>query len=201
VKRNILGVLALQGDFAAHARVLDSLGEDVRLVRTPRDLEGLDGLVIPGGESTVMSRLCERYGLLEPLRERLQNGLAAFGTCAGLIFLAKRLEGEARTFTQSTLGALDCTVARNAYGAQRESFQTSIEVPLLEGSVEATFIRAPRVVQSGEGVEVLASFEGSPVVVRQGAILGCAFHPEIAGEARLHQLWIGNIFLDRGGKE
>jgi len=193
VKRNITGVLALQGDFAAHARVLESLGQDVRLVRVPSDLELLDGIVVPGGESTVMSRLCERYGLLEPLRQSVQNGLPAFGTCAGLIFLAKRLEGEAQTFEQSTLDALDCTVARNVYGAQRESFQTRIEVPLLDGSVEATFIRAPRVVQSGEGVEVLARFENSPVVVRQGSILGCAFHPEIAGETRMHQLWIAGI--------
>jgi len=193
VKRNICGVLALQGDFAAHARVLESLGQDVRLVRVPRDLEELDGIVIPGGESTVMSRLCERYGLLEPLRGAIRGGLPAFGTCAGLIFLAKRLEGEAQTFEQSTLAVLDCTVARNAYGAQRESFQTQIEVPLLNGSVEATFIRAPRVVQSGEGVETLARFENSPVVVRQGNILGCAFHPELAGETRLHQLWIAGI--------
>jgi len=193
VKRNISGVLALQGDFAAHARVLESLGQDVRLVRVPNDLAELDGIVIPGGESTVMSRLCERYGLLEPLRAAVRGGLPAFGTCAGLIFLAKRLEGEARTFEQSTLDALDCTVARNAYGAQRESFQTPIEVPLLNENVEATFIRAPRVVQSGAGVEVLARFENSPVVVRQGNILGCAFHPEIAGEARMHQLWIAGI--------
>jgi len=201
VKRNILGVLALQGDFAAHARVLESLGQDVRLVRVPSDLEGLDGLVIPGGESTVMSRLCERYGLLEPLRQRVQGGLPAFGTCAGLIFLAKRLEGEAQTFEQSTLDALDCTVARNAYGAQRESFQTPIEVPALEGSVEATFIRAPRVVRSGAGVEVLARFENSPVIVRQGRILGCAFHPELAGETRLHGLWIAGLESGRGGKK
>lgn len=186
-------MLALQGDFQAHVRVLGLLDAAVRLVRSPRDLEGLDGLVIPGGESTVMSRLCERYGLLEPLREKLSEDFPAMGTCAGLIFLAQRLEGASQTFAQTTLNALDCTVARNAYGAQRESFQTQVEVPLLNNSVAATFIRAPRITQTGANVEVLARFEGEPVVVRQGWLLGCAFHPEIAGEAGLHRLWLGDI--------
>lgn len=186
-------MLALQGDFEAHVRVLGSLDADVRLVRSPRDLEELDGLVIPGGESTVMSRLCERYGLLEPLREKLSHDFPALGTCAGLIFLAKRLEGASQTFAQTTLNALDCTVARNAYGAQRESFQTEVEVPLLHGPVAATFIRAPRITQTGDNVEVLARFEGEPVVVRQNSLIGCAFHPEIAGEAGLHRLWIEGI--------
>lgn len=186
-------MLALQGDFEAHVRVLRSLGADVRLVRAPRDLDGLDGLVIPGGESTVMSRLSERYGLLEPLREKLAGDFPVLGTCAGLIFLARRLEGASQTFAQTTLGALDCTVARNAYGAQRESFQTRVEVPLLGQSVAATFIRAPRITQRGENVEVLASFEGEAVVVRQGSLIGCAFHPEIAGETGLHRLWIEGI--------
>lgn len=186
-------MLALQGDFGAHVRVLESLGAAVRLVRSPRDLEELDGLVIPGGESTVMSRLSERYGLLEPLREKLSHDFPAFGTCAGLIFLARRLEGASQTFEQTTLGVLDCTVARNAYGAQRESFQTRVEVPLLQGAVAATFIRAPRITQTGPDVEVVARFEGEPVVVRQGALMGCAFHPEIAGETGLHRLWIEGI--------
>lgn len=193
VKRLSLGVLALQGDFEAHARVLRSLSADVRLVRAPRDLEALDGLVIPGGESTVMSRLAERYGLIEPLREKLQRDFPVFGTCAGLIFLAQRLEGASQTFAQSTLGALDCTVARNAYGAQSESFQTPVDIPLLDGFVPATFIRAPRIVEVGENVEVLARLDGEAVVVRQKAIIGCAFHPEIEGETRLHRLWIEGI--------
>ena len=188
-----IGLLALQGDFSAHLRVFEALGVRTRLVRSPADLEFLHGIVIPGGESTVMSRLSERYGLLEPLRERINHGLPAFGTCAGLIFLAKNIEGASLTFSQSTLGVLDCTVARNAYGAQRESFQTSVDVPELHDAVRATFIRAPKVVESGVGVETLASWNGDPVVVRQNNILACAFHPEIEGETRLHRLWLDGI--------
>ena len=188
-----IGLLALQGDYSAHLAILESLGASTRLVRAPRDLDGLDGIVFPGGESTVMSRLSERYSLLEPLRARLQEGLPAFGTCAGLIFLARRIEGAAATFEQTTLGALDCTVERNAYGAQRESFQTELEVPLLRDSIRATFIRAPKIVSVGAGVETLARFEGEAVALRQGQIVACAFHPEIAGEARLHALWLDGI--------
>jgi len=193
VKRLSLGVLALQGDFEAHARVLRSLETDVRLVRAPSDLEGLDGLVIPGGESTVMSRLGERYGLIEPLRAKIQGDFPVFGTCAGLIFLAQRLEGASQTFAQSTLGVLDCTIARNAYGAQNESFQSEVDIPLLNGFVPATFIRAPRIVEVGDAVEVLGEWNGEAVVVRQNAIMACAFHPEIEGETRLHRLWIEDI--------
>jgi len=188
-----IGLLALQGDFGAHVKVFDALGVKTRLVRSPKDLESLAGIVIPGGESTVMSRLCERYDLLEPLRERINEGLPAFGTCAGLIFLAKNIEGASLTFPQTTLGVLDCTVARNAYGAQRESFQTSVEVPELNDAVRATFIRAPRIVAQDEDVETLASWNGEAVVVRQNKIVACAFHPEIEGETRLHRLWLEGI--------
>ena len=165
-------------------------------MRTPQELEGIDGIVIPGGESTVMSRLSERYGLFGPLRARILEGFPAFGTCAGLIFLAKRIEGGSQNFPQSTLGVLDCTVARNAYGAQGESFQTRLDVPALGDEVGATFIRAPRIVEAGEGVEVLAKWNGEPVVVRQSNIMACAFHPEIEGETRLHQLWLDGIQAD-----
>ena len=188
-----IGLLALQGGFDAHVAVLESLGVQTRLVRAPRDLDGLDGLVFPGGESTVMSRLSERYGLLEPLRARLQEGLPAFGTCAGLIFLARHIEGASNNFEQTTLGVLDCTAQRNAYGAQRESFEAEIEVPILGVSVSATFIRAPKIVSLGVGVEPLAWLDGEVVVVRQKRILACAFHPELAGEARLHRLWLDGI--------
>ena len=140
-----------------------------------------------------MSRLSERYGLLEPLRERITQGLPAFGTCAGLIFLARNIEGASQNFSQTTLGVLDCTVARNAYGAQRESFQTSVEVPELNDSIRATFIRAPKIVEIGEGVETLASWNDEPVVVRQNKVVACAFHPEIEGETRLHRLWLDGI--------
>ena len=190
VKSITIGLLALQGDFDAHLKIFQALKVSTRLVRAPRDLLELDGIAIPGGESTVMSRLCERYGLMEPLRERIAEGLPAFGTCAGLIFLAKHIEGASQTFSQSTLRVLDCTVARNAYGAQRESFQTSVQVPALGDSLRATFIRAPKIVAQGESVETLAELNGEPVVVRQNNILACAFHPEITGEARLHRLWL-----------
>ena len=174
-------------------KVFDALGVKTRLVRSPADLEALDGIAIPGGESTVMSRLSERYGLLEPLREQINNGLPAFGTCAGLIFLASNIEGASQTFAQTTLGVLDCTVARNAYGAQRESFQTFVDVPEVGDSVCATFIRAPKIVAHGEHVETLASWNGDAVLVRQNKIVACAFHPEIEGEMRLHRLWLDTI--------
>lgn len=183
----------MQGDFAAHIKIFQDLGAKTHLVRAPRDLEEIDAIAIPGGESTVMSRLSERYGLFEPLRARIDEGFPAFGTCAGLIFLAKHIEGASQTFQQTTLGVLDCTVARNAYGAQRESFQTTLEVKELGDSIPATFIRAPKITAIGENVEVLASWNGAPVVVRQQNIVACSFHPEIEGEHRLHQLWLKNI--------
>ncbi|BCM89779.1 pyridoxal 5'-phosphate synthase subunit PdxT [Abditibacteriota bacterium] len=188
----------MQGDFSAHLKIFSELGVKTRLVRTPRDLEEIDGIAIPGGESTVMSRLSERYGLFEPLRTRIAEGLPAFGTCAGLIFLAKHIDGASQTFQQTTLGVLDCTVARNAYGAQRESFQTRLEVAALGDSIPATFIRAPKITAIGENVEVLATWQEAPVVVRQSGIMACSFHPEIEGESRLHQLWLhGALGLER----
>ncbi len=193
VKSLTIGLLALQGDFHAHLKIFQALKVSTRLVRAPHDLDELDGIVIPGGESTVMSRLSERYGLMNPLRERINEGLPAFGTCAGLIFLAKRIEGASQTFSQSTLGVLDCTVARNAYGAQRESFQTLVKIPTFNDSIRATFIRAPKIVAQGEEVETLGHFNGEAVVVRQKTIVACAFHPEIAGESRLHRLWLDSI--------
>lgn len=193
VKSITVGLLALQGDFAAHIHVFQTLGVQTRLVRAPGDLDRVDGLVIPGGESTVMSRLSERYGLLEPMKTRINEGLPAFGTCAGLIFLAREIEGASQTFKQTTLGVLDCSVERNAYGAQRESFQTRLEMPLLNDSINATFIRAPKITGVGEGVETLAIWNQSPVVVRQNTIFACSFHPEIAGETRLHRFWLDEI--------
>ncbi|PQV65125.1 pyridoxal phosphate synthase yaaE subunit [Abditibacterium utsteinense] len=185
-----IGLLALQGDYLAHRTLLESLGAQVHLVRAPEDLVGLDGLLIPGGESTVMSRLCERYDLFEPLKTQIEAGLPTFGTCAGLIFLSKHIEGGSQNFAQKTLGVLDVDVARNAYGAQIDSFETDLIVSELGESVRAVFIRAPRIENVGAGVEVLATYENAPVLVRQGAILALSFHPEIAGERRLHQMWL-----------
>ena len=188
-----IGLLALQGDFEAHRRVLNALEASTRLVRVPKDLEGLDGLVIPGGESTVMSRLCERYELFEPLKERIQAGLPVLGTCAGLIFLACEIRGASANFSQKTLGVLDVGVARNAYGTQRDSFQSEIEVPVLGAALRGVFIRAPQIERVGAGVEILARHENVPVVVRQNQIVATAFHPEIAGETRLHAWWLARF--------
>ncbi len=185
-----IGILALQGDYSAHRATLESLGAQVELVRSPGDLPGIDGLLIPGGESTVMSRLCERYELFEPLQTQIKAGLPTFGTCAGLIFLARSLDGASQNFAQKTLGVLDVRVMRNAYGAQIDSFEADVMVSELGETVRAVFIRAPRIEAVGESVEILASHENAPVLVRQGAILALSFHPEIAGERRLHQMWL-----------
>ena len=185
-----IGILALQGDYDAHCRILRELGATPKLVRAAPDLEGLQGLIIPGGESTVMSRLCDRYDLTQPLKQHIEAGLPTLGTCAGLIFLAKTIEGGSANFPQSTLGVLDVSVTRNAYGAQADSFETDLFVPELEQSIRAVFIRAPRIEAIGADVEVLANYQQAPVLVRQGSIVALAFHPEIAGESRVHKLWL-----------
>lgn len=195
-----IGVLALQGDFSAHSKILQRCGVGrVLAVREAAALDECDGLIIPGGESTTMSRLCDRYGLWEPLREKISAGLPVFGTCAGLIMLSKNITGASQNFAQKTLGILDIDVARNAYGRQIESFETSVEVEALReieaepAPLAAAFIRAPQIERVGEGVEVLAVHHDQPVAVRQGKIIAAAFHPEVVGEARLHQLWLGRI--------
>lgn len=170
-------MLALQGDFAAHARMLGELGAEAREVRTAEDLMGLDGLVIPGGESTTMSLGIEREGLAEPLRELVRAGKPVLGTCAGLIMLDR-----------AHLGLLDVTARRNAFGRQVKSFEADLnfdgECPL-----RAVFIRAPWVAEHGDGVEVLAEVDGHPVAVRQDNMLAVAFHPELSGDSRLHR-WL-----------
>jgi len=189
-----IGVLALQGDFEAHRRILESCGAQVVAVRDAAALQECGALVIPGGESTVMSRLCDRYSLWEPLRDKISSGMAVLGTCAGMIFLAKNIDGATANFQQKSLGALDIDVARNAYGAQLDSFEADIDVPAAgDTPLRAVFIRAPRIMRVGEGVEVLASHNEAPVVVRQGTMMATAFHPEIAGDARLHQLWLDSL--------
>ena len=173
----LVGVLALQGDFEAHVRVLRSLGADAREVRVPADLEGLDGLVIPGGESTTMTLGIEREGLGDPLRAFAAAGKRVLGTCAGMIML-----------DAEHLGIGDWTCERNAFGRQVRSFEDDLRVDGF-GDVAAVFIRAPWVVSHGEGVEVLCEVDGHPVAVRQGNLLAIAFHPEIAGEDRFHR-WL-----------
>lgn len=178
-----VGVLALQGDVEEHRTALTRAGAEVRSVRTPGDLEGLEGLVLPGGESTAIGRMMERAGLLEPLRARAAAGnLALFGTCAGMILLAREVLGGA----PPRLGVLDVTVERNAYGRQVDSFEVDLPVPALgEAPVRAVFIRAPVVRAVGPGVEVLATWRGHPVLVRQGRHLASAFHPELVDDLRL----------------
>lgn len=183
-----IGVLAIQGDFEAHSRVLSRLGADPREVRTPADLEGLDGLVIPGGESTTMTLGIERERLAEPLRELVSAGTPVLGTCAGLIVLDR-----------AHLGLLDLIAERNAFGRQVRSFEADLELPDLDGELRAVFIRAPWVAEHGAGVEVLAEIDGHPVAVRQGEILAVAFHTEIEGDTRLHQWLLERVAVRNGG--
>ncbi len=171
-------MLALQGDFEAHARLLERIGARAREVRVPAELEGLDGLVIPGGESTVMTLGIEREGLAGPLRELARAGTPVLGTCAGMIMLDRR-----------HLGLLDIEAERNAFGRQLRSFEAELEFDGLSGGpVHAVFIRAPWVSAHGDEVEVLAAVDGHPVAVRQGNVAAVAFHPELSGESRLHAL-------------
>lgn len=178
-------MLALQGDFREHAAALARAGAEPRLVRRPGDLEGLDALVIPGGESTTIGSLAERFGLLEPLRRAIEGGLPTLGTCAGMIFLAGGTTGEE---PQPQLGVLDVVVDRNAFGRQAESFEAELAVAGMAGMVHAVFIRAPRVARTGPAVQVLAALDGYPVMVRQGNVLAAAFHPELTGDLRVHKM-------------
>ena len=175
----VVGVLALQGDFEAHSKIVESLGAEAREVRVPAQLDGLDALIIPGGESTTMTLGIEREGLAEPLREFVRSGKPTLGTGAGLIMLDR-----------DHLGLLDVSTRRNAFGRQRQSFEADLDVKGFNGGpLRAVFIRAPWVEETGEGVEVLAEIDGHPVAVRQGNMLAVAFHPEIAGESRIHE-WV-----------
>jgi 5'-phosphate synthase pdxT subunit len=185
----LVGILALQGDFAAHAALLTRLGAVPREVRVPEDLDGLDGLVIPGGESTTMTLGIEREGLAEPLRALAEGGTPVFGTCAGLIMLDR-----------DHLGLMDLRAERNAFGRQVRSFEADLDVAGVPGGpVRAVFIRAPWVAEHGEGVEVLAAVDGHPVAVREGDRLAIAFHPELSGEPRLHQRFL-ELVRERAGR-
>lgn len=182
-----VGILALQGDFEAHRRLLEGLGAEAREVRTPADLDGLDGLVIPGGESTTMTLGIEREGLAEPLRELVRSGAPVLGTCAGLIVLDR-----------DHLGVLDVAAERNAFGRQVRSFEADLDLDGVGAGVPAIFIRAPWVRERGDGVEVLAEIDGHPVAVRQEDVLAVSFHPELSGETRLHE-WLLRRVAERGG--
>ena len=187
--RPTIGVLAVQGDVREHLFALEQAGARAVTVRRPSELEAVDALVIPGGESTTMDKLVRAFDLYEPLRERLAAGMPAYGSCAGMIMLADRI-ADARP-DQQTLGGIDMTVRRNAFGRQVDSFEEDIHFVGLDSTVRAVFIRAPWVEQTGDGVEVLARVEDGPaagriVAVRQGALLATSFHPEVSGDHRVH---------------
>jgi len=186
-----VGVLALQGDVVDHCRALEAVGARPRTVRRPEELLGLDGIVLPGGESSAIDRLSRRFGLREPLVEALAGGLPAYGSCAGMILLADDLlDGLG---DQQTFGGLDVTVRRNAFGRQVDSFETDLDVVGIDESVHAVFIRAPWVERVGAGVEVLARAADHAVAVRQGALLATSFHPEATGDTRVHALFVAGL--------
>lgn len=185
-------MLALQGDVREHVASLASLGADVALVRTPAQLAVVDGLVLPGGESSVIDKLSRLFGLREPIIARIAEGMPVYGTCAGLILLADRiLDGLP---TQLPFGGIDVDVRRNAFGSQVDSFEAALDVPALgEEPVHATFIRAPVVERAGAGVDVLARVGGRVVAVEQGVLLGASFHPEVGGETRFHRRFLEHV--------
>ncbi|MGH8891491.1 MAG: pyridoxal 5'-phosphate synthase glutaminase subunit PdxT [Acidothermaceae bacterium] len=192
-----VGVLALQGDVREHLHALEAAGAVATAVRRPAELDDVDALVIPGGESTTMYKLAIAFDLLDPLRKRLANGMPAYGSCAGMIMLADRVAGGIDG--QVTVGGLDVTVRRNAFGRQVDSFEADVEIAGVEGApFHALFIRAPWVEDLGGGVEVLGQVETGPgagriVAVRQGAIMATAFHPEITGDERVHALFVETV--------
>ncbi|MCF6525303.1 pyridoxal 5'-phosphate synthase glutaminase subunit PdxT [Streptomyces sp. JJ36] len=181
----VIGVLALQGDVREHLAALEGAGAAARPVRRPAELAGVDGLVIPGGESTTMSKLAAAFGLLEPLRARVREGMPAYGSCAGMIMLADKILDPRSG--QETIGGIDMIVRRNAFGRQNESFEAALEMDGVPGGpVEGVFIRAPWVESTGAAVRTLAAYDGHPVAVRQGNLLATAFHPELTGDHRVH---------------
>lgn len=180
----MIGILALQGAFAEHAKMLAELGVPSKEIRKRSDFTSLDGLILPGGESTVQGKLLKEEGLFSPIQEAIAGGLPVLGTCAGMILLAKKLENDENVY----FGALDVTVRRNAYGRQLGSFSADLEIKGI-GMFPAVFIRAPYVTETGRA-ETLAAFEGKTVAVRQGNILATAFHPELTGDVRLHEYFL-----------
>lgn len=188
-----IGVFALQGDVREHLHALQRLGVDAFTVRRPAELERCDGLIVPGGESTTMYKLARTFDLLEPLRRRVKDGMPTFGTCAGMIMLAERIRDGAPG--QETVGGLDVTVRRNAFGRQVDSFETDLQMAGVADPVHAVFIRAPWVEEVGPGVEVLAEVPsgeaaGRIVAVRQGPLMATSFHPEVGDDDRVHGLFV-----------
>lgn len=184
-----VGVVALQGDVREHIRILESLGVEATSVKRPEQLESIDALIIPGGESTTIGKMAVRFGLLEPLVEAVSHGLPVYGTCAGMILLAGAVtEGD-----QPLIGALDVVVKRNAFGRQNESFEADLVIDGLDAPFHAVFIRAPWIEKVGSDVEILSEVDDHPVMVRQGSILATSFHPELTGDGRIHRMFLDSI--------
>ncbi len=186
-----VGVLALQGDVREHLSALDAAGVSPRPVKRADELAGVDAMVLPGGESTTIGKLLDRFGLLEPLRDRAADGMPLYGTCAGLILMARDIVGA--HVSPRRLGVLDVVVRRNAYGRQVDSFEADLEVTGFDEPFRAVFIRAPSIEEVGQDVEVLATVEGTAVLVRQGSLLASSFHPEMTSDARIHELFVNTI--------
>lgn len=185
----IIGVSGIQGDFREHKSMVEKLGYETLIVRKTEDLEKVDGLIIPGGESTTMVRIMKRIGLFENLREKIANGLPVYGTCAGLILLAKEIEN----YPQESLGVIDIKVMRNAYGRQVDSFEEMISINGFSSPFKAIFIRAPRVDWYGTEVEVLSELNGYPIMLRQKNVLVSSFHPELTNDTRIHEYFISLV--------
>jgi 5'-phosphate synthase pdxT subunit len=185
-----IGVLALQGAVTEHIKMLSALNTEAVPVRLPSELNGLDALVIPGGESTTISKMLSDYDLTEPIRKLANQGFPLFGTCAGLILLAKKVPN----LDMESIGVMDIEVKRNAFGRQIDSFETDLQIPTLgNGTFKGIFIRAPMIERAKRGVEILCQLNGSPVAARQGKLLACAFHPELSGDLRLHRYFVNLI--------
>jgi pyridoxal 5'-phosphate synthase pdxT subunit len=183
-----VGVLALQGDVREHIRALEDAGATPVQVRYAQELNDVDALVLPGGESTTIGKLLDRFGLLDPVRERALAGMPLYGTCAGAILMANEISGDEDA--PHRLALMDVTVRRNAYGRQVDSFEGDLDIPELDGAFRAVFIRAPVIERIGDDVEVLARWQDHPVLVRQGHLLASTFHPEMTGDNRVHELFL-----------
>ncbi len=184
-----IGVLALQGAVREHVQAIQACGAEAVVVKKAAELADLDGLVLPGGESTAMRRLIDRAELMEPLREFADSGKPMFGTCAGLVLLAKEIDGQ----EAAHLGVMDITVARNSFGRQVDSFEADLDIEGIDEPFPAVFIRAPHIVRAGADVEVLCEYQGRIVLAKSGPFLGCSFHPELTGDHRLMQLFLDMI--------
>ena len=190
----IIGVLSLQGDFDRHRGLLEQIPVLARSIRYPHELDGLDGLIIPGGESTTIGKLMDRLALIDPLRRKISEGLPVFGTCAGAILLAKTVPGQSTPL----LGLMDMQVARNAYGRQVDSFEADIFFPVLGAPpVRSVFIRAPVIEKTADTIDILGHFEDRPVLVRQSNMLAATFHPELTDDPRIHSFFIRSLVLER----